>query len=164
METVHNPDRFMGDLRQILSQGRKRIALLVGAGAPLAIKIGKDGQLSETGQALIPGVDELTRNAIAGLQGANLAAANAIIGDLGGKANIETVLTKVRLLEKALGKTKISGLDGNGYRLLGRANLQKHWRHRLRRSTDWTNRVFRARGLGERDASRPCGRDFYNQL
>ena len=31
MHTFHNPDRFMSDLRQILSQGRKRIGLLIGA-------------------------------------------------------------------------------------------------------------------------------------
>ncbi|WP_046848390.1 SIR2 family protein [Hyphomicrobium sp. GJ21] len=109
----------MADLRQILSQGRKRIALLVGAGAPLAIRIGKDGHLSETGQALIPGVDELTKKAVAGLKGGNLAAATAIIDSIGAGANIEAVLTKVRLLEMALGTTKISGLDGKGYQLLG---------------------------------------------
>src|SRR6185503_799813 len=88
-------------------------------GAPLAIRIGKDGQLSETGQALIPGVDELTKKAVAGLKGGSLAAATAIIDGLGAGANIEAVLTKVRLLEMALGTTKISGLDGNGYQLLG---------------------------------------------
>ena len=30
--TIHNPDRYMADLRQILSQGRKRIGVLIGAG------------------------------------------------------------------------------------------------------------------------------------
>lgn len=37
--TLHNPDRYMVDLRQILSQGRKRRGLFVGAGAPMAILI-----------------------------------------------------------------------------------------------------------------------------
>jgi hypothetical protein len=37
--TVHNPDRYMADLRQILSQGRKRIGLFVGAGAPVGVKV-----------------------------------------------------------------------------------------------------------------------------
>jgi hypothetical protein len=37
--TIHNPDRFMVDLRQILTQGRKRIGLLIGAGAPVALKV-----------------------------------------------------------------------------------------------------------------------------
>lgn len=33
--SVHNPDQYMASLRQIIAQGRKRIGLLVGAGAPV---------------------------------------------------------------------------------------------------------------------------------
>jgi hypothetical protein len=36
-ETVHNPDRYIGDLRQILAQGRKRIGILIGAGGPASV-------------------------------------------------------------------------------------------------------------------------------
>ena len=32
--TIHNPDLYMADLRQILSQGRNRLGLLVGARRP----------------------------------------------------------------------------------------------------------------------------------
>src|ERR1700733_3549844 len=64
LETLHNPDRFMSDLRQILSQGRKRIGLLVGAGAPLAVKVDDKNKLSDTGKPLIPGVDQLTASVI----------------------------------------------------------------------------------------------------
>jgi hypothetical protein len=39
LDTVHNPDRFMADLRQILSQGRKRIGILIGAGGPLSVRV-----------------------------------------------------------------------------------------------------------------------------
>jgi hypothetical protein len=35
--SVHNPDQYMASLRQIIAQGRKRIGLLVGAGAPAGI-------------------------------------------------------------------------------------------------------------------------------
>ena len=42
--TVHNPDRYMGDLRQILAQGRKRIGPLVGAGAPASIQYDRETQ------------------------------------------------------------------------------------------------------------------------
>ena len=35
--SVHNPDQYMASLRQIIAQGRKRIGLLVGAGAPADI-------------------------------------------------------------------------------------------------------------------------------
>jgi hypothetical protein len=53
MDTLHNPDRFMSDLRQILSQGRKRIGLLVGAGTPLSIKVDENGKLSDVGKPII---------------------------------------------------------------------------------------------------------------
>lgn len=109
----------MADLRQILSQGRKRIALLVGAGAPLAIKVGGDGKLADSGQPLIPGVDDLTKEAISALEGINHAAATAIMSDLGTGANIEAVLSHVRLLEKALGNVEMRGLNAEGYRSLG---------------------------------------------
>ncbi len=35
--SVHNPDQYMARLRQIIVQGRKRIGLLVGVGAPAGI-------------------------------------------------------------------------------------------------------------------------------
>ncbi|WP_235212475.1 SIR2 family NAD-dependent protein deacylase [Burkholderia pyrrocinia] len=125
MDTFHNPDRYMSDLRQILSQGRKRIALLVGAGAPLAIRVNADGQLSDAGTPLIPGVEDLTRAAIAGLEPTQEAAVAAIRGDLGSNANIETILSRIRLLQQALGTTKVNGLDGTGYSDLGKAICEK---------------------------------------
>lgn len=125
LDTFHNPDRYMSDLRQILSQGRKRIALLVGAGAPLAIRVNADGQLSDAGTPLIPGVEDLTRAAIAGLEPTQEAAVAAIRGDLGSNANIETILSRIRLLQQALGTTKVNGLDGTGYSDLGKAICEK---------------------------------------
>src|SRR5688572_16682264 len=71
LDTVHNPDRFMADLRQILSQGRKRIGVLIGAGAPLSVRIDTTGRLDPNGQALIPNVDDLTNQAVAKLTGTN---------------------------------------------------------------------------------------------
>lgn len=111
----------MSDLRQILSQGRKRIGLLVGAGAPLAIRVDAENKLSETGKPLIPGVEELTRTALASLNGKQAATANAIQADLGANANIETILSRIRLLEQALGPTLVNELDGIAYRDLGKA-------------------------------------------
>lgn len=119
MESIHNPDRFMADLRQILSQGRKRIGLLIGAGAPLSIRVDATGQIDSTGSPLILGVDALTDQVIGALTGADGAAADAIQAGLGGKANIETILSRIRLLEAALGTTIVSGLDGKGYKALG---------------------------------------------
>lgn len=125
MDTTHNPDRFMSDLRQILSQGRKRIALLVGAGAPLAIRVDAENRISDTGSPLIPGVDELTRTAISGLVGEQARAAQAIQTDIGADANIESILSRIRLLQQALGTTVVNGLNGAGYGELGRAICEK---------------------------------------
>lgn len=58
--TLHNPDRYMADLRQILSQGRKRIGILIGAGAPTAIRVDKEGGIVPEGEPLIPDVAGLT--------------------------------------------------------------------------------------------------------
>lgn len=111
----------MADLRQILSQGRKRIGVLIGAGAPLSVRVDATGKLDPNGQALIPGVDALTDQAVAKLTGTNAAAAAAIRASLPASCNIETILSRVRLLQTALGDTPMHGLNGEGYAELGRA-------------------------------------------
>jgi len=118
METFHNPDRFMSDLRQVLSQGRKRIGLLVGAGAPLAIRVNDQGDLDPDGKSLIPGVDKLTERATAHVPTNRRAALDAIRQELGADANIESILSRVRLLQQALGAAKVFGLDSNGFKSL----------------------------------------------
>lgn len=119
MQTFHNPDRYMSDLRQVLSQGRKRIGLLVGAGAPMSLRVDDFGVLSPKGKSLMPGVEELTTKAIAGLDGKYTLAAEAIRKELGVGANIESILTRIRLLQQALGPAKVHCLDSEGYRELG---------------------------------------------
>lgn len=120
MHTFHNPDRFMSDLRQILSQGRKRIGLLVGAGAPMSLRVSDTGALvSEGGRSLMPGVEALTTQAIEALAGQQKAAAEAIRAELGAAANIESILTRIRLLQQALGPALVHGLDSEGYKALG---------------------------------------------
>ena len=52
--SVHNPDQYLASLRQIIAQGRKRIGLLVGAGAPAGIF------LASSDKPLIPAVAGLT--------------------------------------------------------------------------------------------------------
>lgn len=122
MQTIHDPDRFIADLRQILSQGRKRIGLIVGAGAPMSLKVDANGKLSETGTPLIPGVNQLTNLVCRDLQDeAHRAAVTTLAQALGENTNIEQILSQVRLLEKALGKVKVQGLDSEGYTLLGKS-------------------------------------------
>ncbi len=115
METFHNPDRYMADLRQILSQGRKRIGLLVGAGAPLGVRVNGANKLDPNGTPLIPGVDQLTKKALEGLNQPQGDAAKRITDELGKDANIERILSQVRLMEQALGSATVGGLDGKGY-------------------------------------------------
>ncbi|TWB27707.1 SIR2 family protein [Nitrospirillum bahiense] len=119
METQHNPDRFMADLRHLLSQGRKRIGLLVGAGAPLAIKVNDQNEIVTNGRPIIPGVDQLTTTVLSKLSGQESIAANDIRTSLGSNANIETILSKIRLLEQAIGSIQVNGLDSDGYKALG---------------------------------------------
>lgn len=111
----------MADLRQILSQGRKRIGILIGAGAPLSVHVNESGTLDPKGHALIPGVDDLTNKAVATLTGVQATAAAAIRASLPAGRNIETILSKVRLLQTALGDTEMHGLNGSGYAELGKA-------------------------------------------
>ncbi|NYH97473.1 SIR2 family NAD-dependent protein deacylase [Cupriavidus plantarum] len=120
MNTLHNPDRFMSDLRQILSQGRKRIGLLVGAGAPMSLRVNEAGTLvPDGGRSLMPGVEALTTQAIEALAGQQKVAAEAIRAELGAAANIESILTRIRLLQQALGSAQVHGLDSEGYKALG---------------------------------------------
>jgi len=55
-ETVHNPDQYMYDFKHILTHGRKKIGLLIGAGAPVSINIGDESKWIP----LIPDIAGLT--------------------------------------------------------------------------------------------------------
>ena len=113
--TVHNPDRYMADLRQILSQGKKRIGLLVGAGAPASVKVDSKGNLDESGKPIIPDVETLTTLVIDSLKENDKRIVKALWVNPEENKNIEAILTKVRRLSEAIGSEKIHGLDGNGY-------------------------------------------------
>lgn len=109
--TVHNPDQYMSALRQIIAQGRKRIGLLIGAGAPAGIFPDPDGK------PLIPAVAGLTEMVLAALAEDFGAALDAIRAELP-DPNIEAILSRVRSLSGVIGSTKIHGLDAEGHRQL----------------------------------------------
>ena len=114
--TIHNPDRYMADLRRILSQGRKRIGLLVGAGAPTAIRIDGNGRIvEEGGQPLVPDVAGLTGDVVRALTEDDQAIIEILKSELTGLINVETILTQVRKLAQAIGSANVHGLDANGY-------------------------------------------------
>lgn len=61
-QSIHNPDQYMSSLRTIIAQGRKRIGLLIGAGAPA-------GMAKDDGKyPLIPAVVQLTTQVLATLE------------------------------------------------------------------------------------------------
>lgn len=85
-----------------------------------------NGKLSPEGPSLIPGADELTTLVVSGLPEKELRdAAKAIQQDLGVNANIESMLSMVRLRERALGSSVVHGLDSSGHSKLGRAICEK---------------------------------------
>jgi len=111
--TVHNPDQYMGSLRQIIAQGRKRIGLLVGAGGPASISIA-------AGKPLIPTTDQLTQIVLASLDSKYEATLKDIKTEFK-TPNIENILSHVRTLASVIGTTPVHGLDADGYKALGEA-------------------------------------------
>ena len=92
--TIHNPDLYMSDLRQILSQGRKRIGVLIGAGAPTAVRVdGENNLVEDGGHPLVPDVAGLTDAVVSALSQEDKVVIEAIKQELIGLINIETILT-----------------------------------------------------------------------
>ena len=114
--TVHNPDQYMADLRQVLSQGRKRIGLFIGAGAPTAIHVDEANQIvTNGGRPLVPDVKGLTTTVLDRLCETDKRVVDALTRDMPGLINIETILTKTRRLAQVIGSSSIHEYDGNAY-------------------------------------------------
>ena len=114
--TIHNPDHYMSDLRQILSQGRKRIGILLGAGAPTAIRVDGNGLIIEDGgRPLIPDVAGLTDAVVSALDSDDKTIIDILESDLQQPINIESLLTQVRKLGQAIGSARVHGLDASEY-------------------------------------------------
>lgn len=116
--SVHNPDQYMASLRQVIAQGRKRIGLLVGAGAPAGI-LASDGS-----GPLIPAVAGLTARVLESLDEHYGTTLKAVMGEIG-NPNIENILSRVRSLSGVIGATKVHGLDAEGYKGLSEAICQE---------------------------------------
>ncbi|HEY8950086.1 MAG TPA: SIR2 family protein [Rhizomicrobium sp.] len=111
-EPIHNPDQFIADLRLLLSQGRKRIAFLIGAGAPTSIR-------KEGGEPLIPTVKDLTTTVLGKLPKPERNKVDQVSAELGDGPNIEHILSRLRLLSRALGKQTVFGMNGAEFEILG---------------------------------------------
>lgn len=107
LNPIHNPDRYMMDLRHLLSQGSKRIGFLIGAGAPFSIQ--------QDEKPLIPDIAGLTKQVIESLSDDRVAIEGVKSNLADENPNIEMVLTRVRQLAQAIGHDKVHGLDGRGH-------------------------------------------------
>ena len=112
---IHNPDRYMSDLRQIVSQGRKRIGFLIGAGAPTAIHVDGENQIVDSGSPLVPDVAGLTEAVVGSLNENDQNIIETLKNEINGLVNIETILTQVRRLAQAIGNAVVHNLDGKAY-------------------------------------------------
>lgn len=114
--TVHNPDQYMFDFRQIITNGRKKIGLLVGAGAPVSINVGTDISY----KPLIPNIEGLTNLVRESLQENEKTAYISLEKQIN-SPNIELVLSRIRGLSEVIGSTEVCGLDGQGYKALSKS-------------------------------------------
>lgn len=114
--TFHNPDQYMFDFRQIITTGRKKVGLLIGAGAPVSIDSG-DG---EDHKPLIPNIEGLTSQVKESLNREEKNAYENIERQIE-KPNIEIILSRVRGLSEVIGSTKVCELDGEGYKNLSKS-------------------------------------------
>ncbi|CAM3720641.1 SIR2 family protein [Rahnella victoriana] len=111
--SIHNPDRYMFDLRQIVTNGRKKIGILIGAGAPVSINIGEEGEYIP----LIPNIEGLTVKVRERLNESE----NAIFTNISNKSkdfNLEKLLSEVRTLADVIGEHVVYGTNAVGFKSL----------------------------------------------
>lgn len=112
--SVHNPDQYMAALRTIVAQGRKRIGLLVGAGASAGMSK-PDGTYP-----LIPAVAGLTDQVLTTLAPTYQKQIDGLKAELA-HHDIETILSRIRSLSQVIGSSKVHDLDGPGFVTFGNA-------------------------------------------
>ena len=113
--TVHNPDQYMYDFRHLLTHNKKKIGILIGAGAPVSINTAAP---DAPRKPLIPDIAGLTELVYQGLDDiSEKKVFDALEKDLGVK-NIELILSRVRSLAEVIGLTEVYGLNAEGYEKL----------------------------------------------
>lgn len=118
--SVHNPDTYMFDFRQLVTNGRKKIGILIGAGAPVSINIGQGEQY----EPLIPNIEGLTKHVKQSLEPELLTIFEAL-EESPGKNNLEKILSDVRTLADIIGKHQVHGGDSEKYKELELAICSK---------------------------------------
>ena len=100
--TSHNPDQHMFGLRQIATNGKKRVGLLIGAGAPVSIEVGT----KDAWEPLIPNIAGLEIMVIKKLSSADQKVYASIKASIT-NSNLEKILSRVRMLAEVVGTDKI---------------------------------------------------------
>jgi hypothetical protein len=106
---LHDPNRQVSFIQQALSQNRKPIAFLIGAGCPLSVRVNKLHEGKTDNEPLIQDVAGLTSIINDRLKGtpespSKWDKALAVVREDGGNAdNIELILSKIRTLKSVAG-------------------------------------------------------------
>ena len=110
-ETTHNPDQYMYGFRQIASSGKKKIGILIGAGAPVGINVSTTGKH----ESLIPDLAGLTKIIRSKLTEKELSVYENLHNSIE-NANLEKVLSRTRTFSEVIGTAEVYGLNSDGYK------------------------------------------------
>lgn len=122
----HQLERAIDGLWQCLSQDKRPLGVLIGAGSPVAVRVERDG----ADGPLIPDVAGLTAAVVADLSETELAAPLTVLSegltqDLGREPNVEDMLTRVRTLATVVGPDAVRGLHSADIDALERAITER---------------------------------------
>ncbi len=112
MTTIHNPDQYMYDFKHIMTHGKKKIGVLIGAGAPVSIDIGIDEW-----KPLIPDIAGLTKIVKERLTPTELTVYDSLENEIP-NCNLELALSRIRSLSEVIGTFKVNGFDASEYSTL----------------------------------------------
>ncbi|MFF7064195.1 SIR2 family protein [Pseudomonas sp. NPDC008258] len=114
--TSHNPDQHMFGFRQLATNGRKKIGLLIGAGAPVSINVGD----AENWKPLIPNIAGLEKIVLGDLTDSQREVYNQIKSSFP-DSNLEKVLSRVRMLAEVIGEGKLFDFTEKDFSALSEA-------------------------------------------
>jgi len=115
---THDPNKQVSFIQQALSQNRKPVAFLIGAGCPLAIRVKREKGGALVDEPLIWDVAGLTHIIAERLRGPDERSPSSwdkvvkiVLEDGGGENNIELILSKIRVLKSVAGKGKVRDME-----------------------------------------------------
>lgn len=110
-DSTHNPDQYMFGFRQLASNGKKKIGVLMGAGAPVSINIGPS---NDDWISLIPNLQGLTKTVKENLSANELKVYQDLEESIP-SPNLEKVLSKIRALNEVIGNSTVYGCNSIGF-------------------------------------------------